>query len=307
MRKNFINEIYDFFLKNNNVFFLTGDLGYGVLDKFVNHERFVNVGICEQNMASMAAGIASRGNKVIIYSIGNFATLRCLEQIRNDIVYHEKDVVIVATGAGFEYGSMGITHHMLEDIAIMNAIPQLNIFSPSNQNEARHVAKFVMSNKGPHYVRLGKYKGDDLDNNDIDIQYPIKICDSKNSPSLIIYFTGSIRYNVEQALSQLPNEIKNNIEVYSVPFVNGFKLQEPCIKNDKLKSILIIEEHNEKGGLNSIIFKSIYKLNKNLNIEVLAVKNVFISDVGTTEYLLEQAGLGVNEIYGKIVNIMENK
>ena len=122
MRDAFVDTLCELAQEDENIYLITGDLGYNVLDKFWNQypERFLNAGICEQNMASIAAGLAVEGDKsVFIYSIGNFPTLRCLEQIRNDIAYHHANVKIVSVGAGFAYGPMGMSHHATEDVAVL--------------------------------------------------------------------------------------------------------------------------------------------------------------------------------------------
>ena len=119
-------------------------------------ERFLNAGIAEQNMAGLAAGLAMTGYNVYIYSIGNFPTLRCLEQIRNDIAYHHANVKIVSVGAGYAYGSLGATHQATEDIGALRVIPGLVVATPGDPVEARAVARLSARYEGPMYIRLGK-------------------------------------------------------------------------------------------------------------------------------------------------------
>ena len=123
--------------EDSKVILLTADLGFGAFECFepFRNKQYFNVGVCEQLMASMAAGLSKEGFKVFIYSIGVFPTMRCLEQIRNDISYHDFEVTIVTTGAGFSYGSLGMTHHCVQDIGIMRSIPSIDIFTPSNDYE----------------------------------------------------------------------------------------------------------------------------------------------------------------------------
>lgn len=143
MKKALINAVCNLMDENENVYMFTADLGYGVMNNIIENysEKFVNMGICEQNMASTAAGMAMEGNIVFMYSIGNFPTLRCLEQIRNDIAYHCANVKIVAVGGGFAYGNLGMSHHATEDIAVMRAIPGMTVFSPADSSEVTAVVK----------------------------------------------------------------------------------------------------------------------------------------------------------------------
>ena len=137
MRDCFIELLRQEAFKNESIMLLTGDLGFGVLNKYRDTlpEQFLNVGIAEQNMTGIATGLALEGYKVFTYSIGNFCTLRCLEQIRNDVCYHRADVKVVSVGSGLGYGSLGMSHHATEDIAITRAIPNIKIYSPSDYSE----------------------------------------------------------------------------------------------------------------------------------------------------------------------------
>ena len=139
MRTAFINQLMEEARKDRSIFLLTGDLGFSVLEPFAKEfpERFVNVGIAEQNMAGIAAGLALDGWNVFTYSIANFPTLRSLEQIRYDICYHDLNVTVVSVGAGYAYGALGASHHATEDIAIMRAIPNMVVASPGDPIEAR--------------------------------------------------------------------------------------------------------------------------------------------------------------------------
>ena len=139
MRDTFIEELTKFTKEDSSIFLITGDLGFGVLENFAIElpDQFLNAGVAEQNMTSLAAGMALEGRKVFTYSIGNFPTLRCLEQIRNDICYHDLDVTIVSIGGGFSYGQLGMSHHATEDLSILRAIPNLNVMVPSSLEEVR--------------------------------------------------------------------------------------------------------------------------------------------------------------------------
>src|SRR5215472_10399304 len=138
MRDAFIEALFDLAAHDRRIMLLVGDLGFGVVTRFKTElpDQFVNVGVAEQNMAGLAAGLALSGRIVFTYSIANFPTIRCLEQIRNDICYHDCDVKIVAVGGGLAYGSLGMSHHATEDIAVMRALPNMTVLAPNDPLEA---------------------------------------------------------------------------------------------------------------------------------------------------------------------------
>ena len=134
MRDAFVRALMRLAADDRRLVLITGDLGFGVLKPFweTYPDQFVNAGIAEQAMTSMAAGLSMTGRTVITYSIGNFPTLRCLEQIRNDCAYHDANVKIVCVGGGFVYGSLGMSHHATEDIAVLRALPGVTVFAPGD-------------------------------------------------------------------------------------------------------------------------------------------------------------------------------
>ena len=158
MRNKIVSLLYDHCLQNENTYVLTADLGFNLFeDFFINlPNQFFNVGVSEQNMLAVAAGLAKEDAKVFVYSIGNFATMRCYEHIRNDICYHDLDVTVLSNGAGFSYGQLGFTHHATEDISFMRAIPNLEIFSPGSENEAELITEECLKTRNPKYVRIDK-------------------------------------------------------------------------------------------------------------------------------------------------------
>jgi transketolase len=158
MRTAFINELIAQARANPKVFLVVGDLGFSVVEPYAAEfpERYLNAGVAEQNMTTVAAGLASEGYHVFTYSIGNFPTLRCLEQIRNDICYHDLSVTVVAVGAGMAYGNLGYSHHAVQDIAVMRALPNLTVYSPADPGETRECMRLIVERSRPSYLRLGK-------------------------------------------------------------------------------------------------------------------------------------------------------
>lgn len=158
MRNVFIEHLLAKAETDPRVFLITGDLGFSVIEPFRDRfpDRFLNAGISEQNMTSIAAAVAREGYAVFTYSIGNFATFRCLEQIRYDVCYHQVHVCVVAVGGGFMYGPLGPSHHATEDIAIMRALPGMRVFVPFSKASTRVAVDQVLAEAGPAYLRLGR-------------------------------------------------------------------------------------------------------------------------------------------------------
>ena len=158
MRNAFIQELVSLARQYPNVALIVGDLGYSVIEPFADEfpDRFINAGVAEQNMTGLAAGMASEGYHVFTYSIANFPTFRCAEQIRNDIAYHNLPVTIVAVGGGLAYGALGYSHHAVQDYALMRTLPNMLIASPGDPMETRACLRYLVENPCPSYLRLGK-------------------------------------------------------------------------------------------------------------------------------------------------------
>lgn len=158
MRDAFIDELTKLAETHDNIALIVGDLGYSVIERFADRfpDRFINAGVAEQNMTGLAAGMASEGYHVFTYSIANFPTFRCAEQIRNDIDHHRLPVTVVAVGGGVAYGALGYSHHAVQDYALIRAMPHMTIAAPGDPWETRACLRWLIDNPGPSYLRLGK-------------------------------------------------------------------------------------------------------------------------------------------------------
>jgi len=154
VRTAFIKELFELAKQDERIVLIVGDLGFGVVTPFMEQlpRQFLNAGVAEQNMTGMAAGMALSGKIALTYSIANFPTMRCLEQVRNDVCYHNANVKVVSVGGGFTYGAMGATHHALEDLAVMRAMPGLIVVAPGDPVEARAATRAVIAYSGPCYL-----------------------------------------------------------------------------------------------------------------------------------------------------------
>lgn len=298
MRTSFINQLLEEARKNDTVFLLVGDLGYHVIELFAQEfpDRFMNVGIAEQNMAGVAAGLAMTGYNVYIYSIGNFPTLRCLEQIRNDIAYHRANVKVVSVGAGYAYGSLGATHQATEEIGAMRVIPNMVVATPGDPVEARAIAKLSANYEGPMYIRLGK-AGEKIAHTEESIELiigdisPIRLCDSNKTAVLAC---GNI---LDAASHQIEDE-SLPYDLYSVPFVKPINVEQlKTIVETHPDGLITIEEHQMSCGMGSAVIELINDMFTNGKIanypkvKRIAIPDEFVGVVGTQAYLREYVNL----------------
>lgn len=158
MRNAFIQELVTLARQHPQIALIVGDLGYSVIEPFADEfpDRFINAGVAEQNMTGLAAGMASEGYHVFTYSIANFPTFRCAEQIRNDVAYHKLPVTVVSVGGGLAYGSLGYSHHAVQDYALLRILPNMLIAAPGDPMEVRACMRYLVEHPGPSYLRLGK-------------------------------------------------------------------------------------------------------------------------------------------------------
>lgn len=298
MRTNFINQLIEEARHNDKIFLLVGDLGYHVIEPFAEEfpDRFLNVGIAEQNMAGIAAGLAMTGYNVYFYSIGNFPTIRCLEQIRNDIAYHQANVKVVSVGAGYAYGSLGATHQATEEIGALRVLPNMVVATPGDPLEARAITKISASYDGPMYIRLGK-AGEKTVHSEDSINLKIgDICSliTREENQTAVFACGNI---LDAALRQI-NDENLNYDLYSVPFVKPINKEQLInIVKTHPAGLITIEEHQKSCGMGSAIVEILNDLYYEGNIEVypkvkrIAIPDEFADVVGTQVFLREHEGL----------------
>lgn len=298
MRKTFINTLIECAKKDKSIFVLVGDLGFSVFEEFASlfPDRYINVGVAEQNMTGIAAGLAHEGYKVITYSIGNFNTLRCFEQIRNDVCYHNLNVKIVSVGAGFSYGSQGYTHFAIEDIAAMRLLPNIRIYSPSTINEMEFVTKQIFLENSPCYVRIGSSA--------LNLDYEIKkdkINVVKEGKDILILVTGNIISNVIEA-SKLLEEKGINACIASVYSLEPFDTDFLKEKIKDIKKIVTVEEHGI-GGLYSIVSEIL--INDNIKVKGLYTFKDACKYADSQNYMRERYNLNTNNIKNLILDFIK--
>lgn len=304
MRDTFIDCLTKLAEKDKKIVLITADLGFGVLDKFRNNypERFINVGIAEQNMIGIASGLALNGYKTFLYSIGNFPTMRCLEQIRNCVCYHELDVKIISVGAGFSYGQLGFSHHATEDIAICRPIPNLKIYSPADTYEVNKICNAVIKDNGPAYIRLDKSKRSD--NNKLELVDDFddgKLRVIRNGSDICIFSTGGITGEVERAAVRL-KEYGIETNIISVHSVKPLDVDGVKKIFEKFSIVFTVEEHTIFGGMGSALAELLAcSVHRPDVFENIGIRDEFSKIVGTQDYLRKEYCIDSVGIVNKVL------
>ncbi|MDP8266424.1 MAG: transketolase C-terminal domain-containing protein [Candidatus Aceula meridiana] len=295
MRKAFIQELVAQARIHPDIFLIVGDLGFSVIEPFVEEfpERFLNAGIAEQNMAGVAAGLAYEGYRVFIYSIANFPTLRCFEQIRNDICYHSLPVTIVSVGGGLSYGSQGYSHYGLEDLAVMRVLPGLTVIAPGDPVETRLALRDILRQRGPCYLRLGKTQELKVYENEPEFQIGKALILSEGSDITLIS-TGGVLEKTVKAAQELK---RKNISAT----VLSMHTLSPLDKESLLKwalatgRVMTIEEHGA-GGLAAVVSEVLAMAGKPLKFVCLYLRQNEIDVSGSQEYLCRRQGISDENI-----------
>ena len=243
MRKEFASTIEQLASEKSNLVFLTGDLGFMALEevRYALDDRFVNGGVSEQNIISMAAAMAHEGLQVICYSIAPFAVFRPAEQIRLDVCLHKKNVKVVGNGGGYGYGIMGATHHAIEDIAVLSSFQNMHCYIPVCNEDVESVTRAMLNHSLPSYLRLGY--GVLPSGWNLSSFAPIRRLAKGNK--ITIVGMGPVLCNVVNALEG--NDVADVFAVSEIPLVElTDELTESILRTKKL---LVVEEHVKRGGL----------------------------------------------------------
>ncbi len=304
MRNHVIKELIKCAKIDQRMILVTADLGFGVLEGFAQKypERYINVGIAEQNLAAMAAGLALEGNMVFMYSIGNFPTLRCIEQIRNLGCYHNANIKILATGGGFAYGSLGMTHHATEDVAMMRALPNMKVYVPADAIEAMACFDELCKYDGPGYLRMARGKEANIHDieelKNLDVTRLVSIVDG--GPNVVLFAMGTILKEAVLAAKQL-RDFGILVSVYSVPAVKP--IDEEGIKRLAIKANLFItmEEHNIIGGLGGAVAEVLSEINHHALLMRFGLHDTFTEEVGDQEYLRKYYHMSASDVVEEVV------
>ncbi len=306
MRDHFISELTRIAENDKDVILITGDLGFGVLDDFIRKfpNQFINAGVAEQNMTGIATGLSLDGKTVFTYSIGNFNTLRCLEQIRNDACYHDCNLNIISVGGGFSYGALGYSHHATEDIAIMRALPNLRVFCPSDFWEVQEITKKVVEFGGVNYVRIDKSSSNYVNrrNEKLDIGKARILTDGKD---ISIIATGGI---VEIALEAQKKLSKLDIfcKVVSMHTIKPIDKDIIVDVANNTGGIITFEEHSLIGGLGGAVSEVLMQENiYPKKFKMIGLKSRFSTIVGSQSYLRNINNLDVESLICQVQSLLK--
>lgn len=302
MRDTFVKTLVELAKTDTTLELLTGDLGFGVLKPFWEQcpNQFTNAGIAEQNMTTMAAGMALVGKNVFTYSIGNFPTLRCIEQIRNDCAYHNANVKIVCVGGGFAYGPLGMSHHATEDLAILRALPNVAVLAPGDVTETIECTKALARYKGTAYLRLGRGGEKQIHSKieNFQIGKGILVCEGKR---VAIFSSGAIFDEVLRAKELLH---KQGIypSLYSFPTIKPIdeSLIRKCV--DKYEIIVTCEEHNIIGGFGSAVAEIMSSIPSRAKLIRIGINDTYADLVGNQQYLRDKYRIDSISIFSAIID-----
>ena len=305
MRDAFVRTLIDIASHDRNVILMTGDLGFGVLKPYWERlpDQFINAGIAEQNMMGVAAGMALEGKIVFVYSIGNFPTLRCLEQIRNDCAYHQANVKIVCVGGGFVYGPLGMSHHATEDMAVMRSLPDVIVMAPGDLTEAEAATRAIYSQPGTCYLRLGrggeKRIHDRIDN--FQIGKAIQV--SKGS-RVAIFSTGGIFDEAAEACTLLRHQ-GINPSLYTFPTLKPIDREVILHCAIAYELIVTVEEHNINGGFGSAVAEELAEMKgSRASLLRIGLHDTYSSVVGSQAYLRKVYGMDAQAIVAKALECL---
>ncbi|MBQ8200994.1 MAG: transketolase [Clostridia bacterium] len=265
---------------------VTGDLGFGVLRPFweTYPEQFVNAGIAEQSMTGLAAGLAATGRTVLTYSIGNFPTLRCIEQIRNDCAYHDLNVKVVCVGGGFVYGSLGMSHHATEDMAVLRALPGVTVFTPGDPAEVEAIVPVMLRTPGVCYLRLGRGGEPTVHERPVkDWRLP-QAQTLREGTDVAILSAGGILTQTFSAAKMLAQK-GVSAEVVSFPCIKPIDTDKLTELAQRFRHIVTVEEHSIVGGFGGAVCEVLAEHGSACRVHRIGMEDVYSSIVGTQQYL----------------------
>jgi transketolase len=302
MRQAFINTLIELAETDKDLYLLTADMGFGLVEQFATRfpKQYINVGVAEQNMIGVAAGLALEGKKVFCYSIGNFPTMRCLEQIRNDVCYHNLPVCIVSGGAGLWYGALGMTHHAVEDIAIMRCLPNMAVVSPCNATETSKAVEAVYQRNSPGYLRMSRTT---------EYRYPQHyqfgkadiVFDNPYSAVAVLATGGQMIDNAVRAVAQLEH-YGTTSRLLNIHTIKPLDWQTILDTVDGVKLVITIEEHSRIGGLGSAVAEVLAGLRQHPPLVRLGTADCYPATAMSYEELLKANHLDVDSIVQEVLD-----
>ena len=296
MRDAFIRTLTGLAARDPRIVLITGDLGFGVLTDYAERfpDQFINAGVAEQNMTMLACGMALEGARAYTYSIANFTTLRCLEQLRNDVCYHEADVTAVSVGGGFSYGQLGMSHFATEDLAILRALPNMAVVAPSDPWSAAVLTEALHARGGPAYLRLDKGSAG-LPEAPGEIALG-RLRVVREGGDVVIFATGAILGEALKAARQLEGE-GVAVAVADVHTLKPFDAEGVAALARKARVVVTLEEHTIVGGLGGAVAEACLEAGVHPKaFRRMGLRDCFPSVVGDQAFLRTVYGLDARAV-----------
>ena len=290
---------------NNNIILLEGDLADSTQSEHFQQafpERYFQIGIAEQNMVGIAAGLALEGKLPIVNSFAAFISMRACEQVRTDVAYPNLNVKFVVSHAGLSAGSAGPTHHTVEDIAIMRAIPNMTVLVPGDINEAEQVIDAALEYNGPVYIRNSAIDVEDVynDRNNFSIGKATQLRDGNDAT---IITTGTLMYEGTKAADILKRDQGISVRLLQMASVKPIDVDAIKKAADETGFILTVEEHNVIGGLGGAVTEVVAEHGK-AKVKRLGINDHFCDIAGSPAYLMQDEGLTVDGIVSNVRTLL---
>ena len=298
MRDSFIRALTDLAGEDSRVMLVNGDLGFAVLDDFIARfpDNYVNAGIAEQNMTAVACGMALAGARAYTYSIGNFPTLRCLEQLRNDVCHHRADVTAVAVGGGFSYGPLGMSHFATEDLAILRALPEMTVVAPSDPWQAYTLTRQLHAHGGPAYLRLDKSNAG-LNERPVELGKAATVRDGGDA---VAFASGGVLGEAVAAADRLAGE-GIALRVVDVHTIKPFDTEAICAAARACRHVVTIEEHTVVGGLGAAVAEACLEGGVAVRgFRRIGLADLYPSVVGDQAYLRARYGIDADAVVAAV-------
>jgi transketolase len=303
MRDAFVRALSELAAEDPGVMLITGDLGFKVLDDFAERfpSSFLNAGVAEQNMTAVACGMAMAGARAYTYSIANFPTLRCLEQLRNDVCHHRADVTVVAVGGGFSYGQVGMSHFATEDLAILRALPQMTVVAPSDPWQAYALTRQMHAAGGPHYLRIDKSAAG-LAEGPVELGRARQV--RAGSDAVIFAIGGILGEAVAAAEALAADGVETR--VVDVHTLKPLDVEAVCEAAAACRTVLTLEEHSVIGGLGGAVAEALLSAGVKVERFVrLGIEDCHPDVVGDQAFLRARHGLDRRGVLGALREALE--
>jgi len=310
MRDTFAQAFYEEAQLNPKLFLVVADISPASKISNFKQEfptRFLDVGVAEQNLIGLSAGLALKGYKPFAYTIANFTIYRPFEQIRDDVCYQNLPVTMVGMGAGITYSPLGATHHTLEDVAVMSAIPNMSVLAPCDPPELTEAVRAAVRHNGPLYLRLGKSGEPTLTGA---AQEPFqfgKVRQIKSGADVCILSYGPIMKMAFDLAAKLESEQHRSTAIYSVHTLKPLDRQGIGAIVAGYPVVIVIEEHVEHGGLGAQVKQTCWDVQARCCLHTFALKNAFLHAYGSHDDVRRAHGLSVEQIYPVVARAREHK